>query len=78
MPVAGSPGGGVGMAAPGLSRDSSYCPEASQGLGVSALGTRTESTAGPPLSHHLFTRWKYFCRKPGSTELLQSSSCVWG
>ena len=31
-----------------------------------------------PWSHHLFTRWKYFCRKPGSTALLQSSSCVWG
>lgn len=31
-----------------------------------------------PWSHHLFTRWKYFCRKPGSTALLQSSSCVRG
>lgn len=29
-----------------------------------------------PRSHHLFTRWKYFCRKPGSTALLQSSSRV--
>lgn len=77
MPVAGSPGGGVGMA-PCAFLDSSYCPDASQGLGVSALGTGTESAAAPTLSRHLFTRWKYFCRKPGSTELLQSSSCVWG
>lgn len=27
---------------------------------------------------YLFTKWKYFCRNPGSTALLQSSSCVWG
>ena len=36
-----------------------------------------EGTVGTlPGSHHLFTRRKYFCRKPGSTALLQSSSRV--
>lgn len=35
-----------------------------------------ESRAAPSLwGCHLFTRWKNFCRKPGSTALLQSSSC---
>lgn len=38
---------------------------------------------GPPAGTlpgrcHLFTTWKYFCRKAGSTVLLQSSSSVWG
>lgn len=31
-----------------------------------------------PWNCHLFTRWKYSRRKPGSTVLLQTSSCVWG
>lgn len=62
---------------PELSLGASLLPGCLTGGPLRGPGTGTPSST-LPRSCHLFTRWKYFCRKPGSTVLLQSSSCVRG
>lgn len=59
---------------PASSPDASLSPRHEQLLRGDSSATPGD-TAG---TCHLFTVWKYICRKPGSMVLLHSSSCVWG